>query len=92
MLEKITKDLPLYPIPLPLKRDHLSHLALADPEFRSPASIDLLLGAEVFTSILPHFQRTGLRGTPSAIVRAPIDSLRLFTGYNHCALRSKSIQ
>ena len=67
ILNKITKDLPLHPIPLALKWDHLSDLKLADPEFRTPARIDLLLGTEVFTSILRDAQRTGPRGTPSVI-------------------------
>ena len=67
VLKKVTKDLPLHPIPLALKWDHLSDLELADPEFRTPARIDLLLGAEVFASILRDGRRTGARGTPSAI-------------------------
>ena len=67
VLKKVTKDLPLHPIPLALKWDHISDLELADPEFRTPARIDLLLGAEVFTSILRDGRRTGPRGTPSAI-------------------------
>ena len=52
VLKKVTKDLHLHPIPLALKWDHISNLELADPEFRTPACIDLLLGAEVFASIL----------------------------------------
>ena len=67
MLKKVAKDLPLHPIPLALKWDHISHVELADPEFRTPARIDLLLGAEVFASILPDGRRTGPRGKPSAI-------------------------
>ena len=67
VLKKITRDLPLHPIPIALKWDHLSDLELADPEFRTPARIDLLLGAEVFASILRDGRRTGPRGTPSAI-------------------------
>ena len=59
VLKKITKDLPLEPIPVALKWDHLSDLKLADPDFRTPARIDLLLGAEVFTSILRDGRRTG---------------------------------
>ena len=45
----------------------MSNLELAYPEFRTPARIDLLLGAEVFASILRDGRRTGPRGTPSAI-------------------------
>ena len=67
VLKKITKDLPLNPIPVTLKWDHLTDLKLADPDFRTPARIDLLLGAEVFTSVLRDGRRTGPRGTPSAI-------------------------
>ena len=67
LLKKITKDLPLHPILLSFKWDHISDLELADPEFRTPARIDLLLGAEVFTSILRDSRRTGPRGMPYAI-------------------------
>ena len=67
VLKKVTKDLPLHPIPLAFKWDHISDLELADPEFRTPARIDLLLGDEVFTSILRDGRQSGLRGTPSAI-------------------------
>ena len=67
MLKKVTKDLPLNPIPLALNWDCISDLELADPEYRTPARIDLLLGAaEVFTSILRDGRRTGPRGTSSA--------------------------
>ena len=45
VLKKVTKDVPLHPIALVLKWNHLSDLKLADPEFRTPARIDLLLGA-----------------------------------------------
>ena len=67
MLNKITNDLPLEPIPLALKWEHLSDLKLADPEFRTPGRVDLLLGAEVFTSILRDGRQTGPRGTPSTL-------------------------
>ena len=67
VLMKITKDLPLHPIPLALKLGHISDLELADPEFRTPTHIDLLLGSEVFASILRDGRRTGPRGTPSSI-------------------------
>ena len=42
-------------------------MKFADQEFRTPARIDLLLGAEVFISILLDGRRTGPLGTPSAI-------------------------
>ena len=45
----------------------LSDLELADQEFRTPARIYLLLGAEVFARILRDGRRTGRRDSPSAI-------------------------
>ena len=41
VLKKISKDLPLHPILIALKWDHLSDLKLADSDFRTPAHIDL---------------------------------------------------
>ena len=58
------KDLPLHPVLVALKWDHLSDLKLADSDFRTRARIDLLLGPEVFTSILRDGWQTGSRGTP----------------------------
>ena len=58
VLKKITKHLPLHPIPLALKWEHLSKLKLADLDFKTPACTDLLLGVEVFTSILCDGQQT----------------------------------
>ena len=66
VLKKITKDLPLHPISLTLKWAHLSNLKLANSDFRTLARIDLLLGAEVFTSILLDGRKTGPQGTPPA--------------------------
>ena len=66
VLEKKAKDLSLHPILVALKWDHLLDLKLADSDFRTLARMDLLLGAEVFTSILHDEQRTGPLGTPSA--------------------------
>ena len=67
VLTKNTKDLPLHPIPVVLKWDHLSDLKLDESNFRIPACIDLLLGAEIFTSILCDGLRTKPQGTLSAI-------------------------
>ena len=67
VLNKITKDLPLHPIRLGLKWDHLSGIKLANSDFRSPVRIDLLLGAEILMGILHDGWQTGLWGTPSEI-------------------------
>ena len=67
ILKRITEDLPLHPILVALKWDHLTDLKLADSNFRTSARIDMLLGAEVFTSIFCDSRRTGPEGTPSTI-------------------------
>ena len=51
---------------MPQKRDHLSNLSLADPDFGIPGKIDLLLGADVYTDVLLHGRRCGPPGTPTA--------------------------
>ena len=66
-MKKIIKDLPLHPILVSLKWEYLSDLKLADSDLRTPARIDLLLGAEVFMSMLRDGRWTGPRGTPSTI-------------------------
>ena len=65
MLKNITKDLPLHFILVALKWDHLADLKMADSDFRTPAYIDLLLGAKIFTSILHDGWGTGPWATPS---------------------------
>ena len=37
VLKKITKDLPMHPIQVAFKWDHLLDLKLADSDFRTPA-------------------------------------------------------
>lgn len=51
VLQSITNDLPRQSLPSDVK-DKFSHLALADPTFHITAPIDLLLGADLFASIL----------------------------------------
>ena len=69
MLKKITMNLPMHPIPLALKWDHLSDLEIhvAEFELRTLAYTDLLLGAEVFNSILHDARQTGPQGKPFVI-------------------------
>ncbi|XP_071579232.1 uncharacterized protein [Temnothorax nylanderi] len=58
--------------PLPTNRiaaeawSHLKGLPLADPEYHLPGSIDILLGAESFVSVLRDGRRTGKKGEPDA--------------------------
>ncbi|XP_077256688.1 uncharacterized protein LOC143894368 [Temnothorax americanus] len=45
---------------------HLTGLPLADPEYHLPGSIDILLGADSFVSVLRDGRRTGRAGEPDA--------------------------
>ncbi|XP_024887725.1 uncharacterized protein LOC112464773 [Temnothorax curvispinosus] len=50
--------------------DHLRGLSLADPKYYLPVSIDVLLGAELFVSVLRDNRRTGNHGEPDAFKTA----------------------
>lgn len=67
VLPKVTSDLPLHPVSLDGKWQHLWGLQLADPEFGSPGSVDILLGADIFSDVLLHGRRSGSPGSPVAI-------------------------
>ena len=41
-------------------------LPLANPDYGTPGSVDLLLGADMFSRVVLHGQRFGPSGTPSA--------------------------
>ena len=66
VLPKITSVLPSHPIPYSRKWKHLTNISLADPDFGTPGSVDLLLGADVFGRAVLHGRRFGPSGTPSA--------------------------
>ena len=66
-LNRITKDILRHPISVALKWDHLLDLKMADFDFSTQTCTDLLLGAEVFTSLLCDRRQTAPQGTPSAI-------------------------
>ena len=67
VLRRIICELP----PCPVDRDpswsHLSGIQLADPEFGSPGRIDVLLGVDIFCSVLLNGRRTGPPGSPVAL-------------------------
>ncbi|XP_011859191.1 PREDICTED: uncharacterized protein LOC105556710 [Vollenhovia emeryi] len=46
--------------------NHLDGLKLADPHYHQPGPIDVLIGADVFTSLLQDGRRVGARGEPDA--------------------------
>ena len=67
VLPKVTCDLPVSPVSFDSSWSHVSDLTLADPAFGLPGRIDLLLGVDIFVSVLLHGRRTGPPGAPVAI-------------------------
>ena len=59
VLPKFTCDLPVSPVPFDSSWSHVSDLLLADPAFGLPGLIDLLLGVDIFVSVLFQGQQTG---------------------------------
>ena len=49
VLPKVTADLPTIPVSPVTKWKHLSGLELADPNYGTPAQVDILLGGKVFS-------------------------------------------
>jgi hypothetical protein len=66
VLPKITCDLPVSPVPYDTSWSHISDLPLADPAFGLFGRIDLLLGVDIFISILLQGRRSGPAGAPVA--------------------------
>ena len=67
MLPKLTVQLPACCVNLELNWKHFHGLDLVDPEFGVPGCIDVLLGADLFSSILLHGWQKGPWGTPVAL-------------------------
>ena len=59
VLPKLTTQLPACSVNLNPRWKHLRGLDLEDPVFGAPRCIDVLLGADVFSSILLHGRRKG---------------------------------
>ena len=66
VLSRVTTDLPTQPIAHDQRWKHLTGLRLADPDFRKPGRIDILLGADVFSQSVCHGRRYGPVGSPTA--------------------------
>jgi len=64
-LPTITGSMPSLQLPAAV-RDRCSHLPLADPEFDSPAPVELLLGADVFPQVLRSKRQDLGPGLPTA--------------------------
>ena len=67
VLPKVTSDIPVHPVSYASDWHHLSGIQLADPDFGTPGSVDVLLGVDVFTSVLLHGRRHGPSGSPVAL-------------------------
>ena len=63
----VTSNLPLKSMQLDAKWKHLSDIQLADPDFGSPSKIDLLLGVDIFITVLLNSRRFGPPGSPTAL-------------------------
>ena len=66
VLSKVCMDMPVSPVDSISRWKHLAGLDLADPDFGTPARVDVLLGADYYGEILLHGRRWGPRGTPYA--------------------------
>ena len=66
ILPKLTSDLPSHPVPFDSKWRHLLNLTLADPYFGTPGSVDVLLGADVFSRAVFNGRRFRPSRSPSA--------------------------
>ena len=66
VLPKVTADLPTTPIFSVTQWKHLSGLELADPDYGTPAQVDILLGGDVFSNAVLHGRRFGPTAAPSA--------------------------
>ena len=65
-LLKVATDLPSCLVPFSQKWKHLSNICLTDPDFGTPGSTDVLLGANVFSSTILHDWWFGHLGSPFA--------------------------
>ena len=66
VLPKVTADLPTIPVSPVTQWKHLSGLEFADPDYGTPARVDILLGGDVFSKAVLHGRRYGPTGAPSA--------------------------
>ena len=63
----VTCHLPTSPLPPELHWSHIEDLQLADPTYRQPGAVDLLLGVDIFVALLLHGLWSGVPGTPTAL-------------------------
>ena len=66
VLSKVTTDMPMNLVDTLGEWKHLAGLELADPNYGTPARVDILLGADYYGEVLLRGRRWGPRGTPYA--------------------------
>ena len=66
ILPKVTADLPGSKVD-PSVYTHLNHLKLADPNWFKPGAVDILLGADIFWSLIKANRISGPTGSPVAV-------------------------
>ena len=66
VLPQVTADLPTVPVSPVTRWKHLKDLEFGDPEYGTPAPVDILLGGKVFSKAVLHGRRFGPTGAPSA--------------------------
>lgn len=66
IVPRVTRDLPIHPVPFRASWKHLSDVPLADPYFGQPGRVDILLGVDVYVRVLLHGQRIGPPDAPVA--------------------------
>lgn len=69
VIDKISNQIPSCRLPQD-EFSHLNNLELADPEFQTPSQVDVLIGAELFWSLLEMEKRSGSPGQPLALKTA----------------------
>ena len=67
IVPQVTTNLPLKSVQLDTKWKHLLGIPFADPDFGSPSKVDLLLGVDIFVSVLLNDWRVGLSGSPTVL-------------------------
>ena len=67
ILPRITANLPSRHVSPSRRWHHLERLDLADPEYGTPAKIDLILGADIYDRVMRYGRRTGPPGSPTAL-------------------------
>jgi len=66
IVKRITNQLPIYSYDHS-QWSHLQQLELADPQWYKPQKIDMLLGADIFFTILKDGKKSGLPNSPVAL-------------------------